>query len=194
MNTTHSLSLRRRAVLCLLLMMPVAGVLGQGRDSAAGGDFDIAKVRQAVGQNAFRPGAADTLSGAQGSPQTPAEQESLVLIILRITGFLVLVLLLIFLIAWGARKAGLAGGSKVGGGSMDVLEALPLGQNRALLLVRVTDRVYLLGQSQSRIDMLETYESDKALEIISSTKGGVSMMQFKDVFGSFMGKLRKTSS
>lgn len=185
--------MRHYAVFCFMLLVPLLSVLTAAPDSSGADGFDISEVRRAIGQNTFGPGASDTLPGGVVGRQAAAEEESFVLIVLRIIGYLALVLVLIFLIAWGVRKAGLAGGSKMGGGSMDVLEALPLGQNRALLLVRVTDRVYLLGQSQSRIDMLETYESDKALEIISSTKGGVSMTQFKDVFGSFMGKLRKSS-
>ena len=74
---------------------------------------------------------------------------------------------------------------------MDVLEALPLGQNRNIVLVRVVDKVYLIGQTQTSITVLETIEGQKALELISSTKGVVSMAQFKDVFNNFMGKFKK---
>ena len=74
---------------------------------------------------------------------------------------------------------------------MDILEALPLGQNRNVLLVRVTDKVYLLAQTQNQITVLDTITGEKALELISSSKGVVSIMQFKDVFNNFMGKMKK---
>jgi len=74
---------------------------------------------------------------------------------------------------------------------MDILEALPLGQNKSVLLVRVTDRVYLLAQTQNQIAVLETITGEKAIELISSSKGVVSIMQFKDVFNNFMGKMKK---
>jgi flagellar biogenesis protein FliO len=74
---------------------------------------------------------------------------------------------------------------------MDILEALPLGQNRNVMLVRVADRVYLLAQTANQISVLDTLTGEKALELISSSKGIVSISQFKDVFNTFMGKMKK---
>jgi flagellar biogenesis protein FliO len=76
---------------------------------------------------------------------------------------------------------------------MDTLEVLPLGPNRAIMLVRVMDRVYLLAQTQNSISVLDKVEGDKAVELIASSKGVVSISQFKDVFNSFMGKMKKNS-
>jgi flagellar biogenesis protein FliO len=89
------------------------------------------------------------------------------------------------------KRLGLAGGSKIGGGSMDVLEALPVGQNRTIMLVRVRDIVYVLAQTQHQITLLDKVEGDRALEVISSSKGTVSISQFKDVFNDFMGRIKK---
>jgi hypothetical protein len=49
----------------------------------------------------------------------------------------------------------------------------------------------LLSQTQSRIDVLDKVEGEKAVELIASSKGVVSISQFKDVFNSFMGKMKK---
>jgi flagellar biosynthetic protein FliO len=95
-----------------------------------------------------------------------------------------------FVIVWGIKRLGLAGRSKLRGGSMDVLEAVALGQNKSLALVRVVDKVYLIGQTQTQITLLDTMEGTKAIELIASSKGGVSIGQFKDVFNSFMDRFK----
>jgi flagellar biosynthetic protein FliO len=158
------------------------------------GTFDINKVAQSVqgGANAL---ASDTGPSAATAPAvdriTGKTSENWTLVSLRIGLYLILTITAIFLVIWGIKRIGLAGRSKIGGGSMDVLEALPLGQNRAIVLVRVVDKVYLIGQTQNQISVLETIEGQKALELISTTKGVVSMAQFKDVFNNFMGKFKK---
>lgn len=160
------------------------------------GNFDIEKVRRAV-IDPNGPAAVDTdrASAASASaPQTTAtktEKVNLGWLIVRLCFYFALIIGAILFVTWGIKRLGLAGRSKIRGGSMDVLEALPLGQNRNVLLVRVTDKVYLLAQTQNQITVLDTITGEKALELISSSKGVVSIMQFKDVFNNFMGKMKK---
>ena len=160
------------------------------------GNFDIEKVRRAV-IDPNGPAAIDTdrASAASASaPQTSAtktEKVNLGWLIVRLCFYFALIIGAILFVTWGIKRLGLAGRSKIRGGSMDVLEALPLGQNRNVLLVRVTDKVYLLAQTQNQITVLDTITGEKALELISSSKGVVSIMQFKDVFNNFMGKMKK---
>lgn len=162
------------------------------------GNFDIEKVRRAV-IDPNGPAAIDTdrASAASASaPQTTAtktEKVNLGWLIVRLCFYFALIIGAILFVTWGIKRLGLAGRSKIRGGSMDVLEALPLGQNRNVLLVRVTDKVYLLAQTQNQITVLDTITGEKALELISSSKGVVSIMQFKDVFNNFMGKMKKPS-
>ena len=162
------------------------------------GNFDIEKVRRAV-IDPNGPAAVDTdrASAASASaPQTTAtktEKVNLGWLIVRLCFYFALIIGAILFVTWGIKRLGLAGRSKIRGGSMDVLEALPLGQNRNVLLVRVTDKVYLLAQTQNQITVLDTITGEKALELISSSKGVVSIMQFKDVFNNFMGKMKKPS-
>lgn len=74
---------------------------------------------------------------------------------------------------------------------MDVLEILPFGQNRTITMVRVMDAVYLLGQTPQSIVLLEKIEGQKAIDLIASSKGGSSIVQFKDAFNSFLSKMKK---
>jgi len=162
------------------------------------GNFDIEKVRRAV-IDPNGPAAVDTdrASAASASaPQTSAtktEKVNLGWLIVRLCFYFALIIGAILFVTWGIKRLGLAGRSKIRGGSMDILEALPLGQNRNVLLVRVTDKVYLLAQTQNQITVLDTITGEKAIELISSSKGVVSIMQFKDVFNNFMGKMKKPS-
>lgn len=148
------------------------------------GDFDIGKVREAVSN------IGDSGLG-QYSP-VKKQSENYTAIIFRIIFYLALTILLILGLAWFMRKVGISGTSKIGGGgAMDVLEVLPFGQNRNAILVRVMDSVYLLGQTPNSIVLLEKIEGQKAIDLIASSKGGSSIVQFKDAFNNFIGKMKK---
>ncbi len=176
-----------------LIFLSALSVFSQSRQDI--GSFDINKVARDVA------GQETTLTADTGAPKAAASSamnrfagktnENWTLVCLRIGLYLFITIAAIFLVIWGIKRIGLAGRSKIGGGSMDALEALPLGQNRSIVLVRVVDKVYLIGTTQNSISVLETIEGQKALELISSTRGVVSMAQFKDVFNNFMGKFRK---
>jgi flagellar biosynthetic protein FliO len=137
------------------------------------------------------------------NPSNPAAQnqaaiperppENLLFVGLRIGLVLMLVVAMVVGVGWVVRKFGLARGGASGGGNMEVLEMVPLGQNQSLVLVRVADTVYLLGRTPQQVSSIANFGGEQALELISNSRGGVSMMQFKDVFNSFMGKVRKSS-
>ena len=157
----------RVVLVCSLFVLPLS-TFSQSRQDI--GSFDINKVaRDVVGQET-------TLTTDTGSSKAAAAQqqvtrfagktnESWALVCLRIGLYLFVTIGAIFLVVWGIKRIGLAGRSKIGGGSMDVLEALPLGQNKTMVLVRVVDKVYLIGQTQTSITVLETIEGQKALEL-----------------------------
>ena len=151
------------------------------------GTFDINKVRNAASSDTAL--TADS-AAASAVPARAGAKENWSLVILRIALYLGITIVAIFFVVWGIKKAGLAGRSRLGAGSMDVLEALPLGPNKSIALVRVVDKVYLIGQTQTQISVLDTVEGQKAIELISSSKGVVSMSQFKDVFSSFMDRFK----
>ncbi len=179
--------MRWRSVVILLFLSVFAGsALGQERSDS----FDMGKLQKELR-------SSENGGGQQNTPETQTqesqeqEEESLLLLILRITGYLAVIIVLIVVIAWMLRRGGLAGSSKIGGGSMDLLEQLPLGQNRSVTLVRVGDAVYVLGQTATNITVLERIEGDKAVELVASTKGVVSVTKFKDAMNVFLNRLKK---
>lgn len=165
----------------------VAASIGLGQSRSSIGTFDIEKVRQAVSGHDSSPGfSTGTVEKAQ-----VRKSESMAWVVVRIGLYLTLIAGAIFFVAWLIKRFGLVGRSKIGGGSMDLLEALSIGPNKTILLVRVKDMVFVLAQTPSQITLLDKVEGNRALELISSSKGGVSISQFKEVFDGFMGKIKK---
>jgi flagellar biosynthetic protein FliO len=164
----------------------LAGSALPGGEHPAIGSFDIEKVRQAAsGQD----GGSDYDTGK--AAVKAGKPENMGLIVVRIGAYLMLITAAIVLVAWLMKRFGLVGRSKISGGSMDLLEVLPIGPNRSILMVRIKDAVVVLGQTQQHIMLIDKLEGDRAVELIASSKGGLSVTQFKDVFDGFMGKIRK---
>lgn len=179
------LCFRSVLIVLVLLLMASVTVSNSQTPKSGTGDFDIKKVQQALfDQKDSSPGDV--------APIAKTKPENFAFVIFRIMFYLGLVIVVIFGVGWIVKKSGIANSSKIGGGgSMDILEALQFGQNRNAILVRVMDTVYLLGQTPSSIVLLEKIEGQKALDLIASSKGGGSVMQFKDAFNSFLGKMKK---
>jgi flagellar biosynthetic protein FliO len=171
--------------------MVAAMTMAQEQNKKSGiGGFDIDKVRElSENPKALSPSVADSPSVAQVRPK---EATNYTFIIFRIVLSLVIIIALIFGVSWLIRKSGLAGTSRIGGGgSMDVLEVLPLGQNRNVVLFRVMDTVYLCGQTASNISMLDKVEGQRATELITSSKGTSTVVHFKEAFNQFISKMKK---
>lgn len=171
-------------ILLIIVLFFFSVVQAQNPASEETGDFDIKKVREAVFS------AGDTTLNENAQLRKDAENYSLV--IFRVVFYLAVVIAVIFTVAWIVKKSGLTGSSRIGGGgAMDVLETLPFGQNRTITMIRVMDAVYLLGQTPQSIVLLEKIEGQKAIDLIASSKGGSSIVQFKDAFNSFLSKMKK---
>jgi len=151
------------------------------------GSFNIDEVRQQLEQQRT---AADTTAARPAVTRQRAEGWGVIM--LRISGYLALVSVLILVVLWVMKKTGVAGtAARSIPASMDVLETLPLGQGRAIVLVRLLDSVLVLAQTAQNVTLVEKLDGQKALEVISSAKGGSSIVQFKDMFNTFMGKMKK---
>jgi len=182
-------------VLIYTAVMLLISTAAYAQDDKSGGigSFDIDKVYEDAtsgvdGDSALSQGGA----GGSQSGAYPRRQENYALVLLRIIGYLVVVTAIILAAAWGARRLGVAGVSKVGGGNnMDTIEAIYFGQNRGAVLIRVADAVYLLGHTPENIVLLEKIEGEKAVELIASSKSGSTVMSFKDAFNNFMGKMKR---
>lgn len=170
-----------KMVLCagavLVLSMQVSAV-----DTDNIGDFDISKVREAAL-------TSDTTAGAS-EVAVPVEREHVFNVVLRLMLYLGVVIGLIAVCAWFFRRKGLQA-LRGGGGAMDIIETLPVGQNRMLLMVRVMDEIYFMSQTSAHISLIEKIGGQKALDIIASSKGGGTIVHFKDALNSFMGKMKK---
>ncbi|NLE02361.1 MAG: FliO/MopB family protein [Fibrobacter sp.] len=172
--------------ICFLIFLDTGAWAQNGMNGT--GSFDIDKVRSAAFENVDSMGNSGSVSES-----VPEKTENIVYVLLRITVYLGIVVAMIFGVAWFVKRSGLFGRARVSGGSMDVLEVLPFGQNRNALLIRVMDVVYLLGQTPGSIVLIDKIEGQKAIDLIASSKEGSSIMQFKDAFNNFMGKIKKTS-
>jgi flagellar biogenesis protein FliO len=53
------------------------------------------------------------------------------------------------------------------------------------------DSVLILGQTPQSITLLEKIEGQKAIEAIASVKGQGTIVPFKDMVNSFLGKMKK---
>ena len=185
-----------KSILSFLLVHLILALSVVGQDSTATtargiGSFSIEKVR--LFSSDSRVSAADSTSVAsvRGSDKTATNYT---IIIFRIIGTLALIIGLIYLVMWLMRKAGLASGSTRvggGGGSMDVLEILPLGQNRNAVLFRVMDTVYLCGQTPSHIALIDKFEGQRAAELLTSNKGPSTVVHFKEAVNNFIARMKK---
>jgi len=172
----------------LLIAVFVSGLFSQTTENEA---FDIQKVREAIADQS----GDSTVSGEEKIPAPERNRplrDNYFLIVLRIIGYVALISIIVVFVLWLVKRFGLSGSSRIGGGSMDLLETLPVGQNRSILLVRVMDAILVLSQTPQNITLLERIEGTKAVELIASSKGGTSIVQFKDVFNNFIGKIKKT--
>jgi flagellar biogenesis protein FliO len=147
------------------------------------GDFDIEKVRKA---------ALGVDSVQQQTNENSTQRTDISKVIVRITVYLGIIITLILFIAWLLRQNALKTVVRGGGGAMDVIETLPIGQNRMIFMVRVMDEIYLLSQTTVNIAVIEKISGQKALDIIASSKGGGAIIHFKDALNNFMGKIKKS--
>lgn len=173
----HIVSLQSLFAVLVILFIS-SSLFAEGEDI---GGFDIEKVRKA---------AQYTDTGLADASLPTAERESLVPVVLRIMLYLGIVIILILVISWFIRQKGLQA-VRGGGGAMDIIETLSIGQNRMLVMVRILDEIYLVSQTPSSISLLDKIGGQKAMDIISSSKGGGTIMHFKDAFNNFMGKMKK---
>lgn len=171
---------------CTIAVQSVCAQGDTGRRSI--GKFDIDKVREL----STDPKAVLPQTGAITAENPKKETANLVFTVLRIIGSLALIIALVFGVSWCIRKSGLTGTSRIGGGgTMDILEVLPLGQNRNVVLFRVMDTVYLCSQTPSSIALIDKIEGQRAVDLLTSSKGASTVVKFKDAFNQFVSRIKK---
>ncbi len=81
--------------------------------------------------------------------------------LLRMGFWLALLLGLLYLVAWGARRLGLVPGARPGSpDAIRVLSRAALDPRKSILLVHVRDRVLVLGVTPSEISLLTEMDPD----------------------------------
>lgn len=186
----------KKIIAQMVVFLLVSGTMGfqtvnaqaQEQDRQSIGKFDINKVRELSAD----PTATSPQTGEINTSKVKKETTNIAFMTLRIIGSLALIIALIFGVSWLIRKSGLGGTSKLGsGGSMDMLEVLPLGQHRNVVLFRVMDTVYLCSQTPSAIALLDKIEGQRAADLLTSSKGSSTVVKFKDAFNQFVSRIKK---
>lgn len=100
-----------------------------------------------AGVSALAQEEAEEVSAGVGSAQ-----------LLTVLMSLVLVVLLIFSLAWLVRRAGIGGGLLTRSAAMKVIATLPLGTRERLVIVDVGGKQLLLGVTAHTIQTLHTFD------------------------------------
>lgn len=90
---------------------------------------------------------------------------------------------------WYSRFLGKSYGKTNSGKNLKILEEVRLGPDKQLILVKLQDHVYLLGLSQSGIQLLTEVEGDcSGLEIETEEKKSPGIAGFKEIYDSLYQK------
>jgi flagellar biogenesis protein FliO len=186
----------KTTIMPMVVFLLVSGTMGfqivhaqaQDQNERSVGKFDINKVRELSAD----PKATSPQTDPINAGKIKKETTNIVFATLRIIGSLALIIALIFGVSWLVRKSGLAGTSRIGGGgAMDMMEVLPLGQHRNVVMFRVLDTVYLCSQTPSAISLLDKIEGPRAVDLLTSSKGPSTVVKFKDAFNQFVSRIKK---
>ncbi|BDG59365.1 flagellar biosynthetic protein FliO [Caldinitratiruptor microaerophilus] len=103
-------------------------------------------------------------------------------IVIQIATFLLLFLLVVAA-AYLASRALAGGAGRVGGGRLlRVVEALPVGRDRLLVLVEVGDRYLLVGSAPGGVSLVQVLEGDAARELAGRLRAGPAGTLSPDAF------------
>jgi flagellar biogenesis protein FliO len=178
-----------RITILLLFVLSAAAVQpfnGYAQTAAADSGFSMKKLASALGT---QKSISDT--GRVPLPKTPNLGATVVKMIIA----LAVILLLLGGITYGFKRFAFKGPRNISkSGLMDVLESMSFMPGKHLCLVRVSDRVLLLGVSPEDIHILCEFQGPKALEIIEATdKGNMPKLltQFSDHLNGFLGKFKE---
>lgn len=115
----------------------------------------------------------------EGDPVGNLAQGNFSLAILNMVAALALVLGIMLLLFWVAKRflpTGFTGGS----GKMRVIGRLPLGPRKFLALVKVGGKVLVLGVSPDKINLLTTFEDSEEFDMPPREKG--AGLAFGEIF------------
>ncbi|ERP39325.1 flagellar biosynthetic protein FliO [Chitinivibrio alkaliphilus] len=153
--------------------------------------FDMDKLQQpprSVSQDSAPVDATSTVS------DTP-EEIPMPILMGRILFSLSLITILIVLLVWGLKKSQLfqkRGNEQTP--SFEILEQIKTGsQGQSVLLLRFEQEVFLLGQTEGSMHVLQHKSGDTAKEIIADKRGSDTVGQFQTSLNRFVDSLRSNT-
>lgn len=113
--------------------------------------------------------------------------------IISLASVLILTVLILYLSHLFTKSLGNGIGMKRGGTCMQMLDRLPLGQDKAVAVIRMGNRYYLIGIASSQITLLaELSEEEVPKETeASSSFGGEGYENFKNILKKYTNKHKK---
>ncbi|KIX13516.1 flagellar biosynthetic protein FliO [Dethiosulfatarculus sandiegensis] len=122
--------------------------------------------------------ACPALAGQEDAANDLA-QGDFSLALLNMVAGLALVLGIMLLLFWAAKRF-LPSGFTGGAAGMRIISRLPLGPRKFLALVKVGDKVLVLGVSPDRINLLTTFEDSEEFNMLLKEKG--AGLAFGEIF------------
>jgi flagellar biogenesis protein FliO len=169
---------------CLLPLKPMAA------DSTAAKTFDMEKLRsELLSANSGASPADSVKYRSSGSKEA-------IMVTLKVMFYIGLISVILYY-AIRIIKSGAAGrgwSKRLGGRSIEVLESVSMGGNKTISLVKIADRVLLLGVSEKEINALADFREKESVAAIMKTNGDSSQAVasgFSQTVNSFLGRLRK---
>lgn len=115
--------------------------------------------------------------------------------VISLVSVLIVTILILYLSYVFTRLLGKGMVIKRGGSCMQQLDRLPLGQDKAVSVVRAGNHYYLIGITSSQITLLaELQEEDiknELSELPSQTEEGQTALNFKEILGKFADRHKK---
>ena len=167
------------AILCMLLTVPALANASSASNTIG---TPLASTVSAASAPAF---AAASGAGVAGSPSWGAGG------LLQAAFGLIVVLALIFLCAWVARRLGM---QRQGNGSLlKVVSSTMVGQRERVVIVEVAGTWVILGVTPGRINALHTMSAEATTESVVSAGSALSNKPFgSGLAASFAQKLQKS--
>lgn len=102
---------------------------------------------------------------------------------LSLTGAVLTVIIVLILAYWCSRMIGKNWVRQSSGKHLKVIEQLQIGTDRQLLLIKLQDRVYLIGASSAGLQLLSEIEGEFHEE--AGPEDGASVTGFKDLLKTY---------
>lgn len=172
-----------------ILFFCILPLKSMAADSTAAKTFDMEKLRTELTNGAGASSADSVKYRSSGSKEA-------IMVTLKVMFYIGIISVILYYVI-RVIKSGAAGrgwSKRLGGRSIEVLESVSMGSNKTISLVKIADRVLLLGVSEKEISALADFREQQSVAAIMKTNGDTSQAVasgFSQTVNSFLGRLRK---